>query len=71
MEDGHQVSARWYGAGTHTPRAGSLASSLVAGPGLDGSSNGEGAGAGPAYYLAMGVGLWSGKAGSPDIRANR
>ena len=58
MADGHQGSAPSYAAGAHAQGAGALAGNLVVGPRSDGGNHGGGAGAGPAYYRTMGVGLW-------------
>ena len=71
MADEHQGFATPYGSGAHPPGAGALAGNLVAGPGLDGSSRGGGAGAGPTYYQTLGIGFWLGRAADPDIRADR
>ena len=43
----------------------------AAGPGLDGSGDGGGAGAGPPHYRTLGVGLRRGRACGPAIRADR
>ena len=44
---------------------------LAAGPRLDGSGHGEGAGTGPAHHRALGIGLWGGRTRSLDLRADR
>ena len=58
-------------SGSHTPGAGKVVRHPAAGSGLDGSGDGGGAGAGPPHYRALGVGLRCGRAGGPDIRADR
>ena len=56
---------------TDTPGAGKVVRHPAAGPGLDGSGDGGGAGAGPPHYRTLGVGLRRGRACGPDIRADR
>ena len=50
MADGCQGLAAADDSGSHTPGAGKVVRHPAAGPGLDGSGDGGGAGAGPPHY---------------------
>ena len=66
-----QMGVKDLHSGSHTPGAGKVVRHPAAGPGLDGSGDGGGAGAGPPHYRTLGVGLRRGRACGPDIRADR
>ena len=71
MAYGSQGFASTDDPGADAPGAGAVVGHLVAGPGLEGSGHGSGAGTGPAHHRTLGGGLWCGRAQSPDLRADR
>ena len=73
--DGREFApAAYFGAdapGASPWQAQEMVRHLAAGPRLEGSGHGGGAGKGPSHHRTMGGGLRCGRAQRPDIRADR